>query len=226
MSEIKTIKLFQVPRTAIELAEIDQYMDIKFAFLNADYEQVIRPCKCRDFLGDMLWSRATGNNVQIYNMKYSYAENPYDINVTRFSLKFPRKDAMENFIKNFHFLTEKEVKYGVTPSVWFNTDQPLTLVIEGSPIWQSNNWKLSLYTFYIKCMGYPELGDYKGPEYKYQQYLTQKREEALLSNLKLEFNDTIQDLYRTHNDSGFVHLITATSYEVHPARHIILKDVA
>jgi hypothetical protein len=218
------IKLFPVEKNAIIFSEIGQFMDIKFAYLNSDYEQVHKECKCRDFLGDIPWSRATGSQVRIYGMNYNFAEKPYDVNVTRFSLKFPRQQAMLSFIEHFSFLTDKEEKYGIPISVLYETNELNTLVIESSHHWQSNNWKLSLLTFYIKCMAYPELGKYNGPEASYISYLKPKREEILLKNIMKPMEDTIDDLSTSHNYSGFVALLNTDSWTGHPARKYFVGE--
>lgn len=186
------------------LSEIFQTVAIRMAHVNSNYEQVHQPGKCRDFLGDMMWSRYWKKPVHIYGLKYDFAENPYDTEVTRLSLKFPNKNARDNLFKNISYLHEREDKVGVTRSVVLDTDQTNTLIIEGDTAWQQCVWKLSLYTFYIKLMSYddPNTPDY--PEAGYKEKLTSDVEKRLLANIKSDFNPLSEDLGTNHGCSGFV----------------------
>ena len=196
-----------------DLAEIFQSMDIKFAFVNKDYQQVHQPCKCRDFLGDMIWSRKTGQLVKIYGLAYDFAEHPYDTEVTRFSLKFPNRDQLDNFIKNINYLHKREKAYKI-PSLTkiLETDKNLTIVIESDKVWQSHGWKLSLFTFYIKLMGYEDPLKPKSPESGYLTALTPEKEHEFLSNIFLDVDDLHKELYYSHNYSGFYTAIQSPGY--------------
>lgn len=189
------------------LTEIFQTVDIKFAFVNADYEQVHQPCKCRDFLGDLMWSRKYESIAEIYGMEYYYADNPYDTERTRLSLKFPSKDKMNNFIKHFSYLTSREQAHGIPESILLDTDQANTLIIEGVKDWQTSVWKLSLYTFYIKVMAYDDVAKLSTPEIDYKVYLTDEMESKFLSKILSDINPIHEELDYNHNFSGFVSAI-------------------
>src|SRR4030042_5274946 len=122
-------------------AEIFQSLDIKFAFVNGKQEQVSLPIKCRDFLGDCIWSKLTGNKASIYSFNYNYKDTPYDTKVLRLSLKFPNKKDMEIFMSQLQWLWGKEDKAKVKRTAVFKTDQANTLVIEAAPQWQSAMWQ-------------------------------------------------------------------------------------
>src|SRR5674476_568253 len=98
------IKLFKVN----SLCEIFQSIDVKFAFVNKKGTEVSCPAKCRDFLGDCLWSKATGKVVSIYSFLYSFKKKPYDIDTLRLSLHFPNDETKELFIKNINNLNAIE----------------------------------------------------------------------------------------------------------------------
>ena len=198
------------------LTEIFQSVDIKFALVNNKYEQVHQPCKCRDFLGDLMFSRKWGIEVSIYGMKYDYAKSPYDTEVTRISLKFPDKNAKTNFINNFTYLTSREQVYNIPVSVLLETDQENTLIVEGDKNWQEAVWKLSLYTFYMKVMSYKDTSKLNKPEDKYKESLTDDLEAKFLSNI-LKTTDYIDRALSTnHNAAGFVTCIhVRTNYDTH-----------
>lgn len=221
---------FPVPITAYvnpysynPLSEIFQSVDIKFTYVDSKGQQVHMPCKCRDFLGDMIWSRKTGKKVSIYGMQYDYKKNPYDLDVTRFSLKFPNPDVMKNFINNFAYLTDREKKYGIPESKLYTTDDSSTLVIEGDKVWQSNVWKISIYTFYIKLMGYKDITQPNQPEWNYANKYN-PLEEKFLSKIQLEDEDTLQDLDMAHNYSGFYSIITYPQYNLVASKILASED--
>ena len=128
---MKTVDLKLIATT--HLAEIFQSVDIKFSFVNKKMEQVTVPAKCRDFLGDCIFSRRYKKAVSIYGFNYDYTQKPFDD--CRFSLKFPSKETMTNFINNINYLHEREKQAGVKLTTIFNTNQPNTLVVEGSNYW-------------------------------------------------------------------------------------------
>lgn len=205
----KPVKLIKIKNSYT--SEIFQSLDIKFSFAkkidSKTYEQVSNPIKCRDFLGDCLWSNKTGNAVSIYGFKYNYKSNPYDLDKLRLSLTFPNLESMEYFKENFKTLTYTEGMYGIAPSIWKETDCKQTLIIESSKVWQSVRWKLSLFTFFIKCISYKTISDLESPEDSYIKVLTEEVRHKLLSKVK-RFNKEVSanenDIHTVHNYSGFV----------------------
>src|SRR5512139_1741402 len=174
---MKSIKLTKIKTK--RLAEIFQSLDIKFAFVNKKFEEVSLPAKCRDFLGDCIWSRKTGKEANIYSFVYDYKTTPFDD--CRFSLKFPTGESYNNFIANLPMLHEKEKKAGVKLSKIFMTDDKTTLVIVGSNYWIKDSWKVSLYTFYLKLMSYKSISVVQSPENSYISYLTPEIENKMLA---------------------------------------------
>lgn len=210
------MNVFPVPLTLFEkpqynpLSEIFQSIDIKFAYVDKRGYQVHLPCKCRDFLGDMIWSRKTGKDVAIYGMRYSFSKSPYDEEVTRLSLRFPDQQTYDNFKRNFSFLTDKEKQYNIPESKLYLSSEK-ELIIEGDKVWQSNVWKLSIYTFYIKLMGYHNPEQPEQPEHGY--WVKYKDlENKFLSNIWLDIDDTHTDLDMAHNYSGFYTAIYRPQY--------------
>lgn len=208
---MKPVKLVKIKTS--HTSEIFQSLDIKFSFVKKidsnTYEQVSNPIKCRDFLGDCLWSKSSGNTAYIYSFKYSYKDNPFDLDKLRLSLTFPDLESMEHFKKNFKVITLTEKDYGIAPSKWKETDCKQTLIIEASKVWQSARWKLSLFTFFIKCISYKTISDLESPEDSYIKVLSEEVRHKLMSKVK-RFNKEIArdkiegDIHYIHNYSGFV----------------------
>lgn len=202
---MKSVTLKLIPVTS--LAEIFQSVDIKFSFVNKKMEQVTVPAKCRDFLGDCIFSRRYKKAVSIYGFSYNYTQKPFDD--CRFSLKFPNKETMTNFINNINYLHEREKQAGVKLTTIFNTDKPNTLVVEGSNYWINSVWKISLYTFYLKLISYKTINDVKAPENDYISRLTPEIEAAMLSKIKGRKLDHFPDFNtnKVHNYHGFYSMI-------------------
>lgn len=205
---MKSIKLIKTKVKS--LSEIFQAVDIKFAFVNKNFEEVSTPAKCRDFLGDCIWSRKKGKPVNIYGFSYNYKQTPYDD--CRFSLKFPDEHSKTNFINNLSYLHEKEKKAGVKLSRVFSTQEKDTLVIEGSNYWIRSSWKISLYTFYLKVISYKDVTKLQSPEKGYMAQLTAEREATLLSKVKKVDEVLADNIDTQHNYSGFVSAITGKYY--------------
>lgn len=206
---MKSVKLKKI--AVKHLCEIFQSLDIKFAYVNKKMEEVSVPAKCRDFLGDCIFSRKAGKSVGVYGFNYDYSKQPFDD--CRFSLKFPNHDSYTNFINNISFLHEREKQAGVKLSKIFTTDDKSTLVIEGSNYWVSAIWKVSLYTFYLKLISYKTPTEVESPENKYLEKLTPEKEAKLLSKVKNKKSEEFHhaDIYSVHNNYGFYSLLQGTN---------------
>lgn len=210
---MKPVKL-TLAKTSINLGEIFQALEIKFSFVRKNkgesYTQLFSGVKCRDFLGDCIWSRETGKPVNIYGFRYNYKTKPFDEEELRLSLTFPNEESKLNFINNFHMIWDKEQQADITllfNAVWIQTNSPLTLIILANSIWQSTIWKLSLFTFYLKCCSYknPENLDY--PEKLYKEWLHEEKEHELLGKIFEPTEIIKNDLSLSHNFSGFVSIL-------------------
>lgn len=206
-------KLIKLKDESARLCEIFQTHVVRICFVNTAKKgdaliQLHQPGKCRDFLGDIPWSRATNKKVQIYGMAYDYNKSPYDLERTRLSLTFPDEDMMTVFKNNFSFLTNKEKSHGIPESQWFETDHADTLIVEGDKHWQQVTWKISLYSFYLKLMTYTDPRYPDEPESEYMPYINKTGvEKMLLDNIMIDMDYFNDNLHYNHNASGFVSLI-------------------
>ena len=206
------IKLTKYAGSKSNLAEIFQPVDIKFALLNEEWEQVGHPAKCRDFLGDHIWARRTAKKVSIYSFQYDYAEKPYYTEELRMSLRFPDIETRENFLANIHKVWEKEDKAGVVRTqVHTCVRNSMTLAVVADKNWLDASWKLSLYSYYLKLASYGS-GPLKYPEKGYAEKLTTVIEDKFLSRVTTptQYMDT-DSLSTHHNSSGFVSIINSNS---------------
>ena len=205
-------KINLVTKPKNELNEIFQSKNLQFSFVNDKYEQLTTSFKCRDFLGDFLWSKVNKSPVSIFGLEYDFSKNPYDEEVFRLSLEFPDNETKEIFLKNLNFLHEKEKKAEVSEFCLLETQDPLTLIIEANPIWQSTIWKTSLYSFYLKIMCYPSLKQLQSPEDSYFDLLTEEKENILLSKVKTTEYFNSSSLLFNHNHRGFLSILKVNQY--------------
>ena len=205
--------LITAPKT--RYTEIFQSISLLFSFVTKKedtYTQLFSPVKCRDFLGDVVWSKKTGQAVNIYGFNYDYKQAPFDNDMLRMSLTFPNEETKINFVKNFPFLGEKQIQSATSAPHFFLTNDPLSIIIEADPIWQSAQWKLSLFTYYLKLMCYPDVNKPKDPEDKYAAILTPEIESKLLSQIHREEDFISSNIHEAHNYSGFVSIIKCSSF--------------
>lgn len=211
------IKLLKV--VADRASEIFQSLDIKFAFVvkeNEDaYKQQHLASKCRDFLGDCIWSKEIDSPVSIYGFHYTYKDTPYCLDKLQLSLTFPDKESKDCFINNFDYLQTKEMDSNIDGSTWAETDDELTLIVFADKAWQSAQWKLSLYTFYLKCFSYPTMADLQSPEDSYITTLTPEKEKVLLSYITKDVKHLHDNIHMAHNYSGFVSLLKKQNKELY-----------
>lgn len=194
------------------LTEVFQSLDIKFSFVTQQEEdgftQIIPPCKCRDFLIDMLWSKYYIKPFFIYGMSYNFDSNPFDGDALKLSLKFPDKKTKDNFIINvpkfLHPIEAFSGELGLTEVL--ETDEEDTLIIVADPKWQSATWKLSLYTYYLKLCGFsnPASPPYGSCEAGYKEVLSEQIEKQLLNHVNDDFVWYAEEIGHNHNYSGFV----------------------
>lgn len=201
------------------LDEIFQSLAVKFAFVtkqeDGHYQQLHTPVKCRDFLGDCIWSKKTGNPVNIYNFQYKYEETPFDGDKLRLSITFPHKKELQNFINNYYTLNVKEALYKIDRSGYWLTDDPLSVIVESSKIWQSSVWKLSLFSFYLKLLSYKEGESLKYPEDIYKEKLTPELEHKYLMSLRKKKEVLSDSMVIAHNCSGFISIVNKKDSEMH-----------
>ena len=188
--------------------EIFQSLDIKFAFVSKiddnSYKQLHLAVKCRDFLGDCIWSGVTKQIASIWSFKFDASKTPIDTDKLRLSMKFPDKYSMENFIANFNILEHKEFLAHTKTSWWYPTDQDNTIIVEADPLWQSEVWKISLYSYYLKVISYKSTEDLMEPENRYAAILTKPIEEKLQNGDIIAFATNMKGLDYTH--TGLVYI--------------------
>lgn len=194
-------------------SEIFQSIDAKIAFVNKKYEQMSLGVKCRDFLGDCIWSQKTGKIASIYGFSYSYKKTPYDLTKTCLSIKTPNDKEYNSILNNIGVLNSLEKEYGIKQTKILLTQEKNTLVLEGDKLWQSNVWKISLYSFLLKLLCYDlthglVASKYSSPEDSYAKTLFEKDNlHLLMSNLHMMDEVVHKEIGMAHNYSGFISVL-------------------
>lgn len=202
-----------IKKPVSKLNEIFQSVDVKFSMLRQEgdvFTQVSVPAKCRDFLGDMLWSRHYKTPFYIYGMGYDWNQEQFDVDYLKLSITFPEERVKQNFLSNIPvFLHNKEKEAGIDfLTIIMGTDDPLSLIVIASPHWMGVTWKLSLYTYYLKVCCYEDVTKLNEPEDEYAPCLEGGVEQTLLQNVKDSFVFFDERMDINHNRSGFVSVIT------------------
>lgn len=109
-----------------------------FSFVHKEgdvYTLLHRSYQCRMFLVDDLFSEARVLDKE-----------------TRFFIH-GSKEYIDNMFTNLPSLNSFEEKAGVTLTQLIRYDDG-GLIVEGDALWQSNLWKISLYSLLLKCLSY------------------------------------------------------------------------
>ena len=65
-------------KKSVYLNEVFQDINVQFSFVtkqkDGHYRQIHTTVKCRDFLGDCIWSKKIGLPMGIYGFKYNYKD--------------------------------------------------------------------------------------------------------------------------------------------------------
>lgn len=155
------------------MSEIYQQTGIQFAFINAEGEQCHPFVLCRDFLHDAVKAHLNENKWVIYGFEYAHGINPViDMKAMRMMAKKkiltnkPKDMAkiatsLKKLIEKFRgdmdyslrLLNHYEDIGKIPKSVMEETEDqfgnPVSIFV-GSPIWLSNTFFISMYTYLIR----------------------------------------------------------------------------
>lgn len=210
------IKIIPFPKQT-QLTEIYQTIDLRFSFLILDkdgnYCEQNPPCKCRDYLHDIVNSNLTGKPFNIYGMEYDAKEFPIDLNVTRYLLRFPSAEKQTYFETNFKHLLEIEKKAGVAYST-FTIVNNREIILTGDKFWISNSLLISLYSYFCRCMCYKDMV-LTGKDQEYDYYLSKTKHYAkALENVSVlktkDFHGWPSDSDKIHDYSGVLTFLCPT----------------
>lgn len=215
-----------------KLNQIAQTKSINFALLERtgenEYSYFHPPCKCRDYLSDILHSYYYEKSFSQYGMTLSAEEIKLNPDELQLAVEFPSGAMRDVFLQNFDFVNRKGDQYfGVAPSYVLQTNKPKSVIIIGDKFWQSKSYLLSLFTFLCRCCTYLKSPDEdwdvfesvpEGIDKSYYTYLKAVNFEKfipLLKNVaeKLDSSpsgfDSAEDILYVHGYSGILSIMGA-----------------
>lgn len=214
---MKQVKVVQKQPKAT-LGQLFQSLKVQFSFTaekvvdgKTEFHNLTQYVLCRDFLGDMLWSKHWNKESYIYGLSYNWREAPYDEDHLKLTIFFPDGEKRKAFLKNVpEFLHAKEDQAGVERTEILETQFKDKFIVIGSPHWQKSTWRLSLYTYYLKlcCLEDPKNVPERSSESDYAKVLSKEAEDTYLKHVTDDFVFFYDNIYMSHNNSGFYSLLT------------------
>jgi hypothetical protein len=128
-------------------SEIGQSILMKFAFAQVNgkkIKQMHHWVKCRDFLGDALYSQAQGKPYQIYGFCFDPTKHKIPTNKTYLLIKYPDIDKIKKFLPSINEM-EKKVRWAQSKIFQVKGKEDVVLAVSSGK-WVSSSQFISLYT--------------------------------------------------------------------------------
>ena len=218
---------------AESLAEIYQSMAMQQALVKkvgpAEFERITAYVKCRDFLVDSYSFSLAKKDFGIYGFSFPSATLSPDWDAARLLLRFPNKEAEEQFGLHLPLLhkIEKQNGFGITKVI---PAGKLEVICEGDARWLVSCLSFSLYSLLLRilCYKFSASGDWlttfseqEASDAKYVKSIplkTRNRILADLSLLKMEewcgLDPKKHSVSSVHHNSGLIS-VCGYHYELH-----------
>jgi hypothetical protein len=224
------LKLIEAPKNENYRQE-SQTRSVLFSMVTLDDEKQEATCwfdwvKCKDYLGDILYSKKFGAPARVYGFDFDYTKVKDNPEFLELAVKFGNSE-FEMFRQNLGVLHRIEEQNGLILSEVFETEKANTVVFIADPFWKSDTHYLSLYSWLIRLFTYKKLTndfiteleeEYKknySPEIS-RWNLNRERMAEFLKDMKnypspnpyWETKYKIQDINMWHNYTGIVYFLT------------------
>jgi len=156
-----TFKTVNAYTKKVDLGEIYQAIETKFAFISSEKDGNFQCCplvKCRDFLGDAIFAQHAKKKICIYGFSYDpQKDQKICTHQTRILIQFPKnttKDQLNFISRLLNCLESKTVFRGRTK--WFPVKDrngnilDKTYLFTGPSLWTSHPITISLYTLILR----------------------------------------------------------------------------
>jgi hypothetical protein len=204
--------------TPVKYTESLQVSTTTFSFVtqtgDGEFTELFWPVKCRDFLGDVVYTSQTGTPRSIYRFKFA---GKIDDDACKLVVHFGDLAELSRFYEGITILLDIEKENGLKPTQSHQVSENALLLI-GDAFWQSKVWLISLYTHLIRCASssrtldslFKEV-DYR-PEENYMQAVGKTKWNKLTKNLRKwesisthpsGWNKLADNISSLHNSSGF-----------------------
>lgn len=214
-------KLLNDYSNKLGLAEIDQDLLIRMAYIHKEsdgtYTQLHDDVKCRDFLGDVLYSEQINKPVSIYGFKWDPKKQKIDRDSLRLVLNFVGNiKTLQQFTKNINLVRTIEKQHKLKLTRLYKTQHPDKLILEASTFWLKSTFNMSFYTYLLKCMGYSytnldnwftEIKQFSNNESSYAKQVTNVWPFYVkyLKKINNRLPSVIGDKYTENTSISFVH---------------------
>lgn len=187
-----------------------------FVFKNEDgtFGLLQDPESCRGYIQDRLYAEDHTDGGLRRGWFYNYGKMSKDKTYILMYQASPTRVE-----ENLASLNEKEKRIGVEETKIYPVQNiPSSFIFVGDKVWQSNYWKLSIYTFYLKRLNYPDAN----PEL-YVPF--RPFEEKFLSKVKNFTQETLKKSWgmasTIHDLTGFYSIATKKNEEMYK---LLLED--
>lgn len=166
---------------------------------NGRYKTLLPFSSCRSYMCDGLFMIKNPTYTTTPSFFKAFNFNPKKGHIY-IGIDF-KDDVQKNvFFRNLSFLYEREMKAKVRKSKVMATQEPLTVVVEGSGYWKDSCWKMMLYTFYLKTLAYKD--PYTCDAHYWTHIRKNNNEEILLSKVKCKKEIFHPSVYGENNNRG------------------------
>lgn len=171
--------------------------------------------KCREYIGQAIYDKKT-KKTTTYNFDTQVSKQySFKTGNTLIALNFKGLENRKAYLKkHLIWLHKWETQAGVSHSEILDTQHPDVLVIKGDGKWKDSCWKITLYTFLIKCCCYYRA---KNCNNDYWSHLNRgKNLNILLSKVQTPWEEEIFSMevygpmlnFNTRAKNGFLTILT------------------
>ena len=143
--------------------ESDEILFSHLQYKDKKYFLVINWGGCRTYLSQALMGKKLNLKLVVSDkqlpLNWSYKTGPMYL-----PMKFHSTSKhKQNLFNHLAWLNKWEEQAGVVKSRVYETQDPNVVVVEGSKYWKDSCWKMTLWTYLVKCACYtsPKKHDYK-----------------------------------------------------------------
>jgi hypothetical protein len=151
------IKLIKAPQNTGYRQET-QKKNVLFSVATMDWEantatEWFAPVRCRDYLGDIQFSKQFKTPAQIYGFNFDYTtvtDDPDFLNL----LVYFGEDEWKCFKENFPIMLKIEEENHLKPTEILETDSTNVFLFKADKFWKSDTHLISLYSWLPRLLSY------------------------------------------------------------------------
>lgn len=151
------IKLIKRPPN-LDYRQEMQLKNVLFSVATVDWEaetatEWFAAVKCRDYLGDIQYSRQFETPASIYGFNFDYTKVKDDPDYLNLVVHFGVNEK-NTFWENLSILRDIELQNNLNPTDIFDTDDPNAFLFRADKFWKSDTHLISLYSWLPRLLSY------------------------------------------------------------------------